>query len=133
MARDGVDAAPRDLLTALLTARDPATGENLTRDDVNLTLTEMMVAGHDTTAATVACMMALLASHPEVKATVTAGISVLSANNGAPPDWRFDKDVAVGDQDAVHKPAIARRVLDIHRSHAGVVQAEMVSECEHFE
>ena len=82
MARDGVDAAPRDLLTALLTARDPATGENLTRDDVNLTLTEMMVAGHDTTAATVACMMALLASHPEVKATVTAEVDEFRRNNG---------------------------------------------------
>ena len=57
--------APQDLLTALLSARDPATGARLTRDDVNLTLTEMMVAGHDTTAATVACLLTLLAANPE--------------------------------------------------------------------
>jgi len=56
--------APQDLLTALLTARDPVTGVALTRDDINLTLTEMMVAGHDTTAATVACLLTLLAANP---------------------------------------------------------------------
>lgn len=57
--------APQDLLTALLTAKDPNTGAPLTRDDINLTLTEMMVAGHDTTAATVACLLTLLAANPD--------------------------------------------------------------------
>jgi len=56
--------APQDLLTALLTARDPVPDVALTRDDINLTLTEMMVAGHDTTAATVACLLTLLAANP---------------------------------------------------------------------
>ena len=82
IARDGAAAAPRDLLTALLTTRDPATGAALTRDDVNLTLTEMMVAGHDTTAATVACMMCLLASHPEVRASVAGEVDEFRRNNG---------------------------------------------------
>ena len=73
IARDP-GAAPRDLLTALLTARDPASGAPLTRDDVNLTLTEMMVAGHDTTAATVACALTLLACDPEAMAAVRAEV-----------------------------------------------------------
>ena len=73
IARDP-GAAPRDLLTALLTARDPASGAPLTRDDVNLTLTEMMVAGHDTTAATVACALTLLASDPKAMAAVRAEV-----------------------------------------------------------
>ena len=66
--------APQDLLTALLTATDPETGEKLTRDDVNLTLTEMMVAGHDTTAATVACMLTLLAANPSAMREVVAEV-----------------------------------------------------------
>ena len=66
--------APQDLLTALLTATDPETGEKLNRDDVNLTLTEMMVAGHDTTAATVACMLTLLAANPSAMREVVAEV-----------------------------------------------------------
>ena len=69
---------PQDLLTALLTARDPDTGAtSLSRDDVNLTLTEMMVAGHDTTAATVACMLCMLAAHPKALAEVVAEVDAV--------------------------------------------------------
>jgi len=39
--------------TCAATARDTETGAALSRDDINLTLREMMVAGQDTTAATV--------------------------------------------------------------------------------
>lgn len=77
IAAAGAKGVPQDLLTALLTARDPVSGAPLTRDDVNQTLTEMMVAGHDTTAATVACMLSMLAANPAALAAVTAEVWVL--------------------------------------------------------
>ena len=64
----------------------------------------------------------------KINATVTAGVGVLSANNKAPPDWLFSEDVPEDDQRELHKPAIAGRVLDIHSSNPGVVQAEVVRE-----
>ena len=86
IAAQGAKAVPQDLLTALLTARDPVTGAPLSRDDVNLTLTEMMVAGHDTTAATVACMLSMLAANPAVLAEVRAEVdAVVDAEGGALP------------------------------------------------
>merc|ERR1711971_357841 len=53
-----------------------------------------------------------------IKATITAGVGVLAARNRAAPDWRFASDVP---DDSIHKPPIAGRVIDIHRSHPGVV------------
>lgn len=86
IAAKGAEEVPQDLLTALLTARDPVTGAPLSRDDVNLTLTEMMVAGHDTTAATVACMLCMLAANPEALSAVTAEVdAVMDANGGELP------------------------------------------------
>lgn len=60
---------PRDLLGALIDARDDD-GNPLPQKAVTNTLTEMMVAGHDTTASTVACALTLLAYHPRWMAAV---------------------------------------------------------------
>lgn len=62
------EAWPRDLLTMLIEARDPDTGEGL--DDVQLRdeLVTMLVAGHETTATMLAWAWYLLARHPEVEA-----------------------------------------------------------------
>ena len=80
-AADAVDV-PQDLLTALLSARDPETGAALSRDEVNLTLREMMVAGQDTTAATVACLLCMLAAHPEALRVVVAEVDAVVAGAG---------------------------------------------------
>mmetsp|Transcript_2836 Transcript_2836/g.9200 ORF Transcript_2836/g.9200 Transcript_2836/m.9200 type:complete len:320 (-) Transcript_2836:52-1011(-) len=94
-------SVPKDLLTALLTASDPDTGAPLTQDEIDLTLTEMMVAGHDTTAATVACALCALCAAVEKSdpyeasalADVVAEIDAFcDANGGALP--RTTKDVA---------------------------------------
>ena len=66
----------------------PRRARRLTRDDVNLTLTEMMVAGHDTTAATVACALTLLASDPKAMAAVRAEVDDATRRSGSTAEHR---------------------------------------------
>jgi cytochrome P450 / NADPH-cytochrome P450 reductase len=56
---------PRDLLTLLLTAKDPVTGEVLDDDNVQDQLVTFMIAGHETTSGLLTAALYLLARNPE--------------------------------------------------------------------
>jgi len=82
----GIGEVPHDLLTTLLSARDPTTGAALSRDDVNTSLKDMMSAGHDGTSSTIACMLTMLAANPVALAAVTAEVdAVVDGNGGSLP------------------------------------------------
>ena len=63
-------AAPRDLLTLLLEAADPETGQGLTEAEVGANIVTFIGAGHETTANTLSWALFLLAKHPEVCAAL---------------------------------------------------------------
>ena len=66
--------APRDLLTLLLEASDPETGQGLSEDDVRANVVTFIGAGHETTANALTWTLFLLGAHPEVRAGVEAEI-----------------------------------------------------------
>jgi len=59
------DALPRDLLTLLLDARDPETGEGLTEAEVRANVLTFIAAGHETTANCLTWSLYLLSQAPE--------------------------------------------------------------------
>ena len=59
-----------DLLGRLLSARDPQTGQPLSSEEVRDQALIFLLAGHDTTATTLAFTLQLLARHPQVQARV---------------------------------------------------------------
>jgi cytochrome P450 len=73
---------PPDLLTTLLTARDPDTGDALDDAQLRDELVTMLVAGHETTATMLGWAWYLLGEHPEVEAA-----------------WHADLDARFGDRD----------------------------------
>ncbi|EHB58693.1 Unspecific monooxygenase [Mycolicibacterium rhodesiae JS60] len=60
------------LVHALIAARDPATGRALSDDEIRTELVSFMVAGHDTTATTLAYALWALGHHPEMQDKVRA-------------------------------------------------------------
>jgi len=66
------DAVPRDILTLLLEARDPETGEALSEVEVRANILTFIVAGHETTANTIAWTLYLLSQSPEWRSRVQA-------------------------------------------------------------
>lgn len=60
--------APRDLATAILTTSDPETGTMLGDEEMVDQIATFILAGHETTAASLAWMLYLLASHPDIQA-----------------------------------------------------------------
>lgn len=83
LAREGADA-PRDLLTLLLEARDPETGEGLSDADVKANLVTFLIAGHETTSNALTWALFLLSEHPEARAAVEREVDELM------PDGRVD-------------------------------------------
>lgn len=65
-------AAPDDLLTALLTARDAATGEGLSEREAGANIVTFIGAGHETTANTLTWTLFLLSTAPDIRAAVEA-------------------------------------------------------------
>lgn len=61
---------PDDLLTALLTACDPATGEGLAEREVGANIVTFIGAGHETTANALTWSLFLLSTAPDVRAEV---------------------------------------------------------------
>ena len=59
---------PNDLLSRLMEARDPDTGEAMTETLLRDESITMFFAGHETTARTMAAAWYVLATHPEVAA-----------------------------------------------------------------
>ena len=68
------EAAPPDLLTTLMTARDADTGEGMSDRQLRDEVTTLFFAGHETTAITLIWAWVLLARHPEVEARLHAEV-----------------------------------------------------------
>ena len=66
--------AVADLLGMLLDARDEATGEGMTREQLRDEVMTIFVADHETTANAMAWLLYLVAQHPEVKERLLAEI-----------------------------------------------------------
>lgn len=64
-----------DMLTQLLNARDPDTGEGMSDQQIRDELITLFVAGLDTTAVTLTWMFWLLEQHPEVDARLRAEVA----------------------------------------------------------
>jgi len=63
---------PRDILTLLLEARDPETGEGLSEVEVRANILTFIAAGHETTANSITWSLFLLSQSPEWRARVQA-------------------------------------------------------------
>jgi cytochrome P450 len=75
------DAADRgDLLSMLLAARDEETGDGLTDQQLRDEVMTLLLAGHETTAMTLAWTFYLLSLHPGVRRTLETDV------DAAPPD-----------------------------------------------
>jgi cytochrome P450 len=61
---------PQDMLAALIAARDPDTGARLTADEVVDQVATLFLAGHETSASTLAWALYLLACQPELQQRV---------------------------------------------------------------
>ncbi len=77
-------SAPRDLLTLLLEARDPETGQGLSDEDVKANLITFLIAGHETTSNALTWSVFLLSEHPDARDAVEREVDALM------PDGRFD-------------------------------------------
>jgi cytochrome P450 len=66
--------APKDLLTLLLTTRDPEGGASFSQDEVYDNVMTFIFAGHETTANTLAWTLYLLSQFPAVDARVAAEV-----------------------------------------------------------
>lgn len=66
------DSAPRDILTLLLEARDPETGEGLSEVEVRANILTFIAAGHETTANSITWSLFLLSQSPEWRRRVQA-------------------------------------------------------------
>jgi cytochrome P450 len=69
-ALNGSAGAPRDLLTMLLDARDPQTGEGLTEEEIRANVITFIAAGHETTANALTWSLFLLSQHPSWRDSV---------------------------------------------------------------
>ncbi|NNM71458.1 cytochrome P450 [Enterovirga aerilata] len=79
-------AAPEDLLTLLLKATDPETGQGLTDLEVRANIVTFIGAGHETTANALSWSLFLLSGAPEVRARVEREVETAFADGpDAPP------------------------------------------------
>jgi cytochrome P450 len=63
---------PNDLLTLLMQARDPETGEGLGEAQIRANVVTFIGAGHETTANALTWSLFLLAGHPQIRETIEA-------------------------------------------------------------
>ena len=71
---------PLDFVSMFLDARDKTTGEPMADKDLVDEVMTLIVAGHETTAATLAWMWYCVAEHPEVEAALHAEVDPLAAD-----------------------------------------------------
>lgn len=81
--RVGDAAQLGDLLSRLLAARDDEDGASFTDEEVRDEAVTMLLAGHDTTAATLAWCLSMLALHPDVQAATRAEVDELLGDRPA--------------------------------------------------
>lgn len=72
-----------DLLDLLLAAEDPASGRRMTTDELRDNLLTFIVAGHETTALTLAWALYLCALHPEVQDEARAEVQAALGDRAA--------------------------------------------------
>ena len=73
-----------DLLSRLIRARDPETGEGLTDDDVRDEAIIFLIAGHETTGSALAFTLQLLGRHPDVQERVRSeAVDAAGGGDGA--------------------------------------------------
>lgn len=70
-----------DLLDRMLTARDPETGEMLSRDNIGYQMITFLVAGHETTSGLLSFATWLLLTHPEALAKAQAHVDDVLGGN----------------------------------------------------
>lgn len=75
-----------DLLGRLLSATDPHTGQPLTADEVRDQALIFLLAGHETTATTLAFTLQLLARHPDVQDRVREEVRAVAGTGGLTGD-----------------------------------------------
>lgn len=73
--RRATGATSNDLLSRLINARDPETGEGLSDDDVRDEAIIFLVAGHETTASALSFTLHLLGAHPDAQERVRAEVA----------------------------------------------------------
>jgi cytochrome P450 len=76
-AMEAGEEAGDDLLSMLLAARDPETGEGLSDQALRDEVLTMLLAGHETTANALAWTLILLSRHPEVARGVAAEVGAV--------------------------------------------------------
>lgn len=80
------DAAPADLLTLLLKAQDPETGQGLTDLEVKANIVTFIAAGHETTANALTWALYCLSQDPDARMRVEAEVDAVE------PGADFDAD-----------------------------------------
>jgi cytochrome P450 len=74
------------LVQALIAARDLATGQALSDDEIRTELVSFMVAGHETTATTLAYALWALGRHPEIQDRVRTEVTGIGDRELTPED-----------------------------------------------
>ncbi len=82
---DDPATAPRDLLTLLMEARDPETGEGLSDLDIKANLVTFLIAGHETTSNALTWALFLLSQHPQAREAVEREVDRLMPNGRVDP------------------------------------------------
>lgn len=82
--RRAAGAQGNDLLSRLLSARDPETGEGLEDADVRDETIIFLIAGHETTGSALAFTLYLLGRHPEVQDEVRTEVMAAVGHEPAP-------------------------------------------------
>jgi cytochrome P450 len=86
-----VEAAPQDLLQALLEARDPQSGTGFDRQELLDQVCFLFLAGHETSASALGMATYLLSRYPEVQQRLRAEVQqLLSARGDDPGGLSFD-------------------------------------------
>ena len=87
--RQNLANAPQDLLTTLLTAVDPDTGQGMSDKQLRDEMLTLYFAGHETTATTLAWTLYFLAQNPAVEAKVREEIATVVGNRTPTiEDWQ---------------------------------------------
>ena len=77
-------ADKHDLLSLMLKVRDPETGDSLTTEVIGAQCTTFYLAGHDTTAHTIAWALHEIAQHPEVEEKIFEELTEVIGDRGTP-------------------------------------------------
>ncbi len=78
--------APRDLMTLLLEAVDPESGEGLGEDEIRANIVTFIAAGHETTSNSLTWALYLLSRAPEARARLEAEVDALLPDGRVTPD-----------------------------------------------